>query len=418
MSDKKTKKARKKQKNKRTLFILAVLLIVAIFTALYILSVNSVSGINTETVMTGTAEDKISVTGYMIREEHVINSPEAGIISFRADEGKRVSKGSAVAVIYSGDVSDEVKNELSSVHQRINEIEGSSVEKNLYAGDTMGGTSQIENDIDMIVKAVYSGNVSAVTQYKDDIIRIIRKDTGEGVATQTTLEKLKAQKQDLEKSISGKSTTIYASSAGIMCSQIDGCEEYFNIKNLDTITPSYLSNTPSADTEARDSYEKGNPCLKIIDNYHWYFAAVVDEKWVEDMKEGNSVALRFTDISDDTMEGTIYSISEAENGKVAVVIESHSLFSGIYTTRTAKAEIIRKTYKGFKVSKDAVHIDEDGGYYVFVSSEGAIRRRDVNILYSDEAYVIIKEDNSASNNLLLYDEVIVSGTGIKEGGSI
>ena len=136
------------------------------------------------------------------------------------------------------------------------------------------------------------------------------------------------------------------------------------------------------------------------------------------MKEGNSVALRFTDISDDTMEGTIYSISEAENGKVAVVIESHSLFSGIYTTRTAKAEIIRKTYKGFKVSKDAVHIDEDGGYYVFVSSEGAIRRRDVNILYSDEAYVIIKEDNSASNNLLLYDEVIVSGTGIKEGGSI
>ena len=158
--------------------------------------------------------------------------------------------------------------------------------------------------------------------------------------------------------------------------------------------------------------------LKIINNYQWYFTAIVDEKWVEDMKVGNSVALRFTDISDDTMDGTVYSISDAENGKVAIVVESHSLFSGIYTTRIVNAEIIRKTYNGFKVSKDAVHIDEDGGYYVYVSSEGIIRRRDVNILYSDEAYVIIKEDNSANNNLLLYDEVVISGTGIKEGSSI
>lgn len=411
-------KKRKKKQNKKAFFVLVVLLIVSVFIALYIFTSNSRAGLSTETVMIGTAEDKTSVTGYIMRDEMVINAPEAGVISFRADEGKRVSKGSAVAVVYSGDVSDEVKNELSSIHKRINEIEGSSVEKNLYAGDTMGGTSQIENDIDMIVSAVYSGNVSAVTHYKDDIIRIIRKDTGEGAVTQTTLEKLKAQKRDLESSISGKSTVMYASRAGIMCSQIDGCEEYFNVKNIDTITPSYLNNSPKESKSVPDKVEKDAPCLKIINNYQWYFTAIVDEKWVEDMKVGNSVALRFTDISDDTMDGTVYSISDAENGKVAIVVESHSLFSGIYTTRIVNAEIIRKTYNGFKVSKDAVHIDEDGGYYVYVSSEGIIRRRDVNILYSDEAYVIIKEDNSASNNLLLYDEVVISGTGIKEGSSI
>ena len=345
----------------------------------------------------------------MIRDEAVVNAPEAGVISFRADEGKRVARCSAVAVIYSGEVSDEVKNELTSIHKRINEIEGSSVEKNLYAGDTMGGTTQVKNDVDMIMNAVYSGNVSTVPQYKDDIIRIIRKDTGEGVAVQTTLEKLKAQKEELEKTISGRATAIYSTKAGILCSQIDGCEEYLGIKNLSAITPTYLKNVPANNTNSKESFLKDDPCLKIIDNYSWYYTAVVDEKWVEDMKVGNSVSLRFTDISDDTMDGTIYSISDPENGKVAVVVESRSLFSGIYTTRTANAEIIRKTYKGFKVSKDAVHIDQDGKYYVYVNSEGVSRRRDVNILYSDEAYVIIKEDNSAKNNLLLYDEVIVSG---------
>ena len=87
------------------------------------------------------------------------------------------------------------------------------------------------------------------------------------------------------------------------------------------------------------------------------------------------------------------------------------MFAGMYTSRVLNAEIIRNTYKGFKVSKNAVHIDEDGTYYVYINSEGAKRRRDITILYADEAYVIIKEDNAAKNNLLLYDEVIVSGTG-------
>lgn len=419
MAENKSRKSKKKkQKNNKTLLLLVILLMAAIVVSLYIYASNSAAGTSTETVMIGTAEDKTAVFGYIIRDEQVVYAPETGVISFRADEGKRVSKGSSVAVVYSGDVSDDVKSELSSIHQRINEIEGSSVEKNLYAGDTMGGTSQIENDIDMIASAVYSGNVSSVTQYKDDIIRIIRKDTGEEAATQTTLEKLQAQKQELEGSISGRATGIYAPRAGIMCSQIDGCEEYFNIANLDAITPAYLNEAPKSITEMSETVEKDTACLKLIDNYKWYFTAVVTEKWAEDLKTGNSVSLRFTDISDDTLDGTIYSISEAEGGKVALVIESTGIFSGMYTARMLNAEIIRKTYNGFKVSKDAVHIDEDGTYYVYISSEGAVRRREVNILYSDEAYVIIKEDNSANNNLLLYDEVIVSGDGIKEGDSI
>ena len=130
------------------------------------------------------------------------------------------------------------------------------------------------------------------------------------------------------------------------------------------------------------------------------------------------MSLRFVDISNETMDGTIYSISEPVDGKVSIVIKSRSLFTGMYTTREVKAEIIRKTYRGFKVSKDAVHIDKDGSYYVFVNSEGAARRRNVTILYSDDAYVIIKEDNSATNNLLLYDEVIISDTGVEEGETL
>ncbi len=400
------KKRKNKKKNKKTIFAISILIIVAFVIGNSILISNIDKNSEYETVLIGTAEDKTSVSGYMIRDEYVMNSPSDGIVSFRADEGERVSKGSAVAVVYSGNVSDEVKNELSSIHRRISETEGSVVEKNLYAGDAMGGSSQVENDIDMIVSAVYSGNVSNVSHYKDDIIRIIRKNTAEGQQAQTTLEKLKARKNELEKSISGQSTVLYSVTAGVMTSQTDGCEDYFSVKNIEKITPDYLKNSPEPEIKGFDNAVKDEPCLKIINNYEWYFTALVDEAWVEDMKEGNSVKLRFTDISKDTMSGTVHKISQADDGKVALTVKSRSMFTGMYTSRILKAEIIRKTYNGFKVSKDAVHIDEDGEYYVYINSEGAKRRRDVQILYSDDAYVIIKEDNSASNNLLLYDEVI------------
>ena len=396
----------KKKKSKKSVFVIFLLLIVTFIAGISILMNNFEKSSEYETVLIGTAEDKTVVTGYMIRDEYVINAPVGGVISFRAGEGERVAKGSAVAVIYSGDVSDDVKSELSSIHQHINEAEGSVVEKNLFAGDAMGGAAQIENNIDMITSAVYSGNVSNVTQYKDDIIRVIRKDTAKDAEAQTTLEKLRARKSELEKSISGQSTAIYSNVAGVMSSQTDGCEEYFSIANMGKITPSYLKNSPAPELRAPDTVEKDSPCLKIINNYEWYFTALVDEAWVEDMKIGNSVQLRFTDISSNTMPGTVQSISKPQGGKVALVVKSRSLFTGIYTSRTLNAEIIRRTYKGFKVSKDAVHIDEDGSYYVYINGEGIKKRRNVKILYSDDAYVIIEEDNSASNNLLLYDEVI------------
>ena len=90
----------------------------------------------------------------------------------------------------------------------------------------------------------------------------------------------------------------------------------------------------------------------------------------------------------------------------------------MYSVREAKAEIIRRTYKGFKVSKEAIHVDSDGSYYVFVNSEGFARRRDVSILYSDDYYAIIREQNSVANSVLLYDEVVVSGNNIEEGKSL
>ena len=117
---------------------------------------------------------------------------------------------------------NEVKNELTSIYQRISELEGSIVEKDLHAGDIVGSDTQIKRNIELISSAVYSGNISSVVQYKDDIIRVIRTNAPDGEQIRTTLEKLQQRRSELEGSIKGKSTYIYADMAGVMCSRIDG----------------------------------------------------------------------------------------------------------------------------------------------------------------------------------------------------
>ena len=411
MSDIRRRKKKKKEKNKKIIFLVVVLVIAALFLTFAMLSRETKTEASVETVLKGTAEEKVSTTGYILRNEAVVTAPESGIVSYRADNGERVSKGSPVAVIYSGEVSDEVKNELTSIYQRISEIEGSVVEKDLHASDVVGSDTQVKNNVELISRAVYSGDVSGVVQYKDDIIRIIRTNAAEDDQVKTSLEKLQARKTELENSISGNTTYIYANMAGVMCSQLDGGEEYFHISNIDNINIEYLRKCPEVNSYGPDEVEKGKPCLKIVNNYEWYYATEVDEVWCEGVKTGHRVKLRFNDISEETIEGTVYSISEPVDGKVALVVKSRNMFNGMYTTRNVKAEVIKKTYEGFKVSKEAVHIDEEGNYYVYVNSEGVHRRRDVKILYADETYVIIKEDNAAKNNILLYDEVVVSGKG-------
>lgn len=399
-----------------------VLLAVAVVAALCILSGNAKSSVVTETVLTGTAEEKIDSDGYIVREETVVNAPAGGIVSFRLGEGKRVSKDSKVAVIYSGDVGDDIKTELAGIYSRLSEIEGSVAEKTLYTSDSAAKSTQITANIDAICEAVYSGDVSSVSQYKDDITRIIRKKDADGETALTTYEQLLNKKEELEASVLGNATAVYTPLAGVLCSDIDGCESYLNIECLDTLNPTYLDGVQVSKTENSDFVQSGEPCFKIVNNYEWYYVANVDESHAEGLNEclrdDLTIYLRFTDISEDKIEASVYRVSEPVDGKVSVVVKSNGIFPGMYNVRSANAEIIRRTYKGFKVSKEAVHVDADGSYYVFVNSEGFARKRNVSILYSDEYYAIIREQNAVSNSLLLYDEVIVSGNNIKEGKSL
>ena len=180
--------------------------------------------------------------------------------------------------------------------------------------------------------------------------------------------------------------------------------------------PDFLAVADKQKIEQNKLIKQGLPAIKIIDNYQWYFAAIVDQKWIQELKPETQISLRFPDIIDRVLEANVDTVSQPDaNGKVTIIVACDQYVDEIYSLRKANTDIIRKTYRGFKVPKSAVRILDNGTSGVFVNNESVAKFKPIEILHSNDEFVIVKEDNQRKDALLLYDEVIVNGTNIEDG---
>ncbi len=87
----------------------------------------------------------------------------------------------------------------------------------------------------------------------------------------------------------------------------------------------------------------------------------------------------------------------------------------IFSVRKTDAEIIKASYSGFKISKEAVRVLKDGTNGVYVLNDRTAKFKTVDIMYNGDNYIIARENNSQSGNMLLYDEVILNSARLHDG---
>ena len=82
--------------------------------------------------------------------------------------------------------------------------------------------------------------------------------------------------------------------------------------------------------------------------------------------------------------------------------------------RAENIEIRFKSYEGIKAPSSALHIkDGKKGVYVLISSQ--VKFRQADILYSNDDYVLLSYDASASNGIRIYDKIITQGKDLEDG---
>lgn len=358
----------------------------------------------TQLAVMGEIENKLEVTGYIVRDESILVPDNGQVISSVKTNGERVSVGELVATVYETDVDYETRAKLSDINQQIEKLE--ELKEKSSSGDSAGKfETKIKTYVgNLIVKTHKSGGgglYEAKLQLED---AFSAKLASKSEDVNSAIAQLKEEKSAIEQGVTGEKKNIYSNKAGVFLTTFDGYEGIFDFSAIKEITPSKIKEAQSV--VAKPS--SGN-AVKIADNFEWYFVAIADSKKLNAEKPGNKVYLRTEQDSDHQIEMTIESISPEEKGKCAIVLKGTSYEKQLFLKNKYKAEIIIDSSRGLKVSKDAIKV-VDGVKGVYIIKKGTYAFREVNILASNDEYVVIERNLSTDKpHLALYDEVIVHG---------
>jgi len=363
--------------------------------------------VRTELTYRETLEDCVNLDGYVLRKEAVLISPIDGVLLCNVSENERVRINTNVVSILSEKVDESILARYKVVNESIQEYEKLS-NMGYHTDNPYRIESQILSKVNEIIDAAQTKkNITQIPKFKGEVQHLVQKNN----ERTDPLALLIAERNSLAQQISVVKQ-ISSTVPGVFSSNIDGLEEILSSSKRAELTPVILKSlTPSEITEG---VHVNMPVAKIINNFNWYFVAVVDIEESADLEVGNPLSLRLPNIDYRTIGGYVDAINSIEGESEAVLIISCTTFpEEIFEVRELNVDLIKLSYTGLNVPKTAIQTLEDGTVGVYIVKGDIARFRKVEILTSTDSYVLVKEN--VDESLRNYDEIIVSGKNLSDG---
>ena len=369
--------------------------------------------IKTQVVSSGSLEKVYSLEGIVIRDETTMSAGESGIFESKVNEGEIVKKNKLVASVYKGAVDNKTQSRLEEINRRINEINAQTSTEH-HSNDAYKLEQTITAKINDIIMASNDRDAEKVATLKDNLstLAIKRISTGTNEESSTLLSELKSEKEQLEKSFNASKSDIYAPVHGQFSTVIDG---YEGLMTNDTAVGMTVADYQlmKKNKLSKSDIEKSGVCCKIIDNYQWSVATLVNDSVASRLEKDKSVYIRFP--NDNTeVPATISHISPEASNKYVVVITSTTNCDYAFSNREIEFDLVYQKYTGIKVPVKALSVSADGATGVYVLVNSAVQFKPVTVLYKDSKYAIV-ETATQNGGLLLYDEVITYAKDYTEG---
>lgn len=359
-------------------------------------------------------EDSVTVSGFVVRDETVLESSEPLLEPTRT-EGERVSRGGVVANAYRGETALENARALDALNTRLAQLEEARL-----ASDDMNSALRLEDEVSAGIAALRgalsaNGGISAETQAAALRTSVLKRayafrDVGE------LDQRIAALKQQIAtSSASAERTRITAPFAGTYSAVVDGYESVLRPDALESLTPSALS--------AAAPLAAGQTAGKLIAGETWYFVAVVDEQTAARAKACGTLTLRFARGVERELAMTVSHVSEAENGQAVVVLSCRRYLSEVTLLREQSADLIFTAYEGLRVPNEALHISDDGTTGVYCRVGLTAYFKPVEVVYRGEDYCLVSAaqiDSTRESIIRLYtlragDELILTAEELYDG---
>lgn len=335
---------------------------------------------------------------YIIKDEMIIKAPFDGRVEKLVKEGERVSKGRAILEIYSSSFDEEKLRQLEAVESELKKQDTNiPFYKDLQKIDEMIKKEQdnykeaLKKDAELAKKILR--RIDSLKAKKEEILK-------KGPLVLQNIESLKEQKEYLEKYISDNTVTINSPEAGIISYTFEGVEDILNTKNMFDLKIPKLSNLVFENKEVSGEVKEGQPVVKIVDNFDWYLAVILEDKQASLLKEESGIKILFSDYPNE-MRGRVIKVYKGDDKLYVGIIKMIDEYPDFYKKSKADVEIKLKECWGLKIPVSAIAV-ENGKEGVWVLKNGTSKPvfKEIEIEISDGSYAIVK-------GLKIYDRVLL-----------
>ena len=369
------------------------------------------SPIKTETAVFYTANDGFKITGQIIRDETLITSNNSGVLHFITSDGSRVSKNGVIANIYPSESASITVSELEILKSQISDIEDILSYNDVQAANLELINSRINRSLDNMLFASSADDFTTTEQLSKELLSAANRKQaalGDTSGLSKRLASLKNEVKELSGTLPSPKGKVRAGESGYFVSKTDGFEKVFTVSDLSKITPEYLK-------EAKAEKNAENVIGKIVSDYEWYIAATVSINDSLKYKEGQELKLITTVKSSPTLSVTVKKINISETQENAVIIFACSdMNSELATIRSGVMTVISREYSGLRVPRKALRV-VNSVKGVYVQNGVQVNFVPVDIVYTNDDFMLCKKQNDSKNYLKLYDKVVVKGRNLYDG---
>lgn len=397
--------------NKGNWLIISVVVLIVLFVVIQFYKVTHIE-LKTQTATVSTVYDKASSEALFIRDESVVEKAATGVTVPCFEDGDKINVKGNVAMQFS---SSKAAANYSKYTDLTNQIKYYQT----LEAQTVGQSANLETineDIEQKVINYADGlcrnKIGDTAQELDSVLVRRQLIIGEDVDLLSIIENLR-DKRNSYSSFSKPDKYIKTDESGVFSSYTDG---YENIIDFDKAEETSVKEFKSALSAVDKSKDVADNVGKLVTSYTWYVQTLVSTDTVKNLENGDYVNIVLKDDSSKEFKAEIVSGADVSLGQkeTLLVLKLNEMDADIAKLRKAEIEIRRNKYEGIKIPSEALHVvNGKKGVYVLIASQ--IKFREVNIIYSDDDYVLAEYDESNTNSIHLYDKIITQGKDLKDG---
>ena len=364
----------------------------------------------TETAISASMEDTVPLSGIAMFDAVPVSG--GGSLGYLVEDGERVTEGTVLAEIYTDPAQSTQREELDRLDRIIDLLTKS---ENSVGSDLALLTAQTRtalfNLLDQLDTASYTGMSDAIDEFLLAQNRL-QISTGQSSGFTATLADLQTQRAAAAAALEGLQT-ITADRNGYFISTAAALPLDLSEDTLKSDTAAALSERLQQEIPTTGSDLAG----RIVTGFSWRFYGVCDLDTAARFDGLTSVKIRVPGKQDEALDATVTEVAADETAGLAkITLECRTINADVLRLGREDAEIVLNTYEGIRVSKRAMHIvDGERGVYVKYGSLQRFRR--IVVLFEDENYLLL-DPEAEDNEVRLYDEIIVEGPNLQDGGLV